>query len=80
MLTFVKAAFAITACLLASTLASALAEAQELSWPRDLNIASGVLTTYQPQVDKLEGDMLSFRAAVAYKDAAGSAPLWACSR
>ena len=45
-------------------------------WPRDLDIASGTLTTYQPQVDDLQGDVLHFRAAVAYKDADGSEPVF----
>lgn len=49
---------------------------QVIDWPRDLDIKSGTLTTYQPQVDSLKGDVLSFRAAVAYKDAAGSEPVF----
>jgi len=72
MLTSVKSALVLTACLLAG----ALAQAQEMTWPRDLDIASGVLTTYQPQVDTLEGDVLKFRAAVAYKDTAGNEPVF----
>jgi hypothetical protein len=49
---------------------------QDSKWPRDLDIESGILTTYQPQVDKLEGDVLSFRAAVAYKEDDGSEPVF----
>lgn len=58
--------------------------AQELSWPRDLDIKSGTLTMYQPQVDDLVGDNLNFRAAVAYKDDQGNEPVfgaaWLTSR
>jgi hypothetical protein len=52
------------------------ATAQDLQWPRDLDIESGVVTMYQPQVDELEGDFLFFRAAVAYKDDQGSEPVF----
>jgi hypothetical protein len=63
----------------ASLVAASHAYAEELSWPRDLDIKSGVLTMYQPQVDTLEGDILSFRAAVAYQDDQGSAPVFGAS-
>ena len=61
--------------LLLST-ASTAAVAQDLEWPRDLDLASGTLTTYQPQVDNLDGDLLSFRAAVAYRDDDGNEPVF----
>jgi hypothetical protein len=61
--------------LLLST-ASTAAVAQDLEWPRDLDLASGTLTTYQPQVDNLDGDLLSFRAAVAYRDDDGDEPVF----
>jgi hypothetical protein len=48
----------------------------ELTWPRDLDIQSGVVTMYQPQVDTLEGDILSFRAALSFKDAQGNEPVF----
>jgi hypothetical protein len=57
------------ACLagaLLTTLAPALS-AQERDWPRELAIESGVITIYQPQVDDLTGDILSFRTALSYK-------------
>jgi hypothetical protein len=56
--------------------ASMSAGAQDLEWPRDLYIESGVLTMYQPQVDGLKDDILSFRAAVAYKKDDGSEPVF----
>jgi hypothetical protein len=62
-----------------SLVACTHAYAQQLTWPRDLDIQSGVLTMYQPQVDTLEGDILSFRAAVAYKDDKGSEPVFGAS-
>jgi len=46
----------------------AFSYAEELSWPRELQLESGVLTIYQPQVDDLEKDILSFRAAVSFKE------------
>ncbi len=53
-----------------------IASANELDWPRELDIKSGTLTMYQPQVDDLDGDYLNFRAAVAYKDDQGSEPVF----
>jgi hypothetical protein len=47
-----------------------------LDWPRELDIASGVLTVYQPQVDSLKDDVLYFRAAVSYKDEQGNEPVF----
>ena len=63
----------LAACLLASI---PLFAQNPDAWPRELDIASGTLTTYQPQVDNLEGDVLYFRAAVAYKDADGGEPVF----
>ena len=56
--------------------ASTGAWAQTLEWPRDIDLKSGVLTMYEPQVDTLKDDILSFRAAVAYKDSNGSEPVF----
>lgn len=61
---------------LVTLLATAATSADDLGWPRDLDIESGTLTAYQPQVDKLEGDILYFRAAVAYKNDDGSEPVF----
>jgi len=55
---------------------SQFANASELDWPREMDIKSGTLTMYQPQVDDLDGDFLNFRAAVAYKDDQGSEPVF----
>jgi hypothetical protein len=61
---------------LAASLTAVTSFASELSWPRDLDIQSGILTMYQPQVDTLEGNVLSFRAAVSYKDDQGNEPVF----
>ncbi|MDF3127640.1 hypothetical protein P0Y35_00380 [Kiritimatiellaeota bacterium B1221] len=37
------------------------------SWPRHIRIESGIMTVYQPQIDQLDGNILTGRAAVAYK-------------
>ncbi len=56
--------------------ASMSAGARDLGWPRDMDIDSGILTMYQPQVDSLKDDILSFRSAVAYKKDDGSEPVF----
>ena len=54
--------------------------AEELnSWPRDVAVASGTVTIYQPQVDSLEGDILTARAAVAYKAGGTGEPVFGAS-
>ncbi len=51
-------------------------QADELSWPREMTLDSGTLTIYQPQVDELDKDMLSFRAAVSFKANGSSEPVF----
>jgi len=46
---------------------SGFAQAQQGDWPRDLQLESGVLTVYQPQVDSMEKDIVAFRAAMSFK-------------
>ncbi len=55
---------------------SGFVDAQEVDWPRDLQLDSGVLTIYQPQVDDMEKDILQFRAAVSYKAAGSEEPVF----
>jgi len=45
---------------------AAVAVASE-EWPREIETAKGLVVLYQPQVDSLEGDRLSGRAAVSVK-------------
>ena len=55
---------------------SSAIQAQEMDWPRDLKLDSGILTIYQPQVDDMEKDILQFRAAVAYKASGSQEPVF----
>lgn len=64
--------FQTSLCLLAISLASclpiAIAYAQDtepLSWPRQIDAKEGKLVIYQPQLEALEGDLLTGRAAVS---------------
>jgi hypothetical protein len=54
----------------------ASANVEQLSWPRDISLDSGVLTIYQPQVDDLENDLLNFRAAVSFTLAGSDEPVF----
>ena len=56
--------------------ASAPAQAPAGTWPRDLPLSNAVMTVYQPQVDKWEGDTLQLRAAVAAKPNGGGNPVF----
>jgi len=51
-------------------------QAQELDWPREMALDSGTLTIYQPQVDELKKDILTFRAAVSYKAKGSTEPVF----
>ena len=51
-------------------------QASELEWPREVVLDSGTLTMYQPQVDTLKNDILTFRAAVSYKAGSGAEPVF----
>src|SRR5215475_9971425 len=51
--------------------ASAQAQTPADPWPRDVQLTGAVVTVYQPQVEKWEGDALQFRAAVAAKPSGG---------
>ena len=53
-----------------------IVQAQELEWPREMTLESGVLTIYQPQVDELIKDILTFRAAVSYKATGTTEPVF----
>jgi len=50
--------------------------AQESGWPRTLPLEQGMVTIYSPQVDQLNGDVIHFRAALAYRATAGSEPVF----
>ena len=50
--------------------------AQQDAWPRTLSLEEGQFTIYMPRVDKLEGDTLYYRAALAYRENADSEPVF----
>ncbi len=50
--------------------------AQQDSWPRTLVLEDGQVTIYEPRVDKLEGDTLHYRAALAYRENADAEPVF----
>jgi hypothetical protein len=60
--------------LLAANLPSALA--LDDGWPRTLPVGEGLVTIYPPQVDGLEGDLLRYRAALAWRPNAGAEPVF----
>jgi len=50
--------------------------AQDSGWPRTLPLQQGMVTIYQPQVDEMNGDVIQFRAALAYRATADSEPVF----
>ncbi|NIG55534.1 hypothetical protein [Chitinophaga sp. Cy-1792] len=53
------------------------ANAQEINWPKEIPLDNGgKVTIYQPQPENLQGNMLSFRAAVSVRETAKSEPIF----
>lgn len=50
--------------------------AQESGWPRTLPLDEGMVTIYALQVDEMSGDIIHFRAALAYRETADSEPVF----
>jgi hypothetical protein len=50
--------------------------AQEDGWPRTLPVDAGLVTIYPPQVDSMEGDVVRYRAALAYRPTADAEPIF----
>ncbi len=46
------------------------------AWPREIESEKGLVVMYQPQVDRLEGDVLHARAAVSVTRAGDSEPIF----
>lgn len=46
------------------------------TWPRDVKVDSGTVTVYEPQIDSLDKDILTGRAAVAFTAKAGDDPVF----
>ena len=61
-------------CLLLTTAAPGMA--QENGWPRTLPVRDGTVTVYPLQVESMTGDLVSFRAALAYRKSDGSEPVF----
>ena len=49
---------------------------QEDSWPRTIPLQQGTMTIYRLQVDSKNGDIIQFRAALAYRETADSEPVF----
>ena len=45
-------------------------------WPREMRVASGSVTIYQPQIESLEGNVLKGQAAIAYYAAKDATPVF----
>jgi hypothetical protein len=66
--------FSFLACVL--ILGSVAVVAADEEWPRKIETAKGLVVLYQPQVDTLEGDILSGRSAVSIKPAGQDEPIF----
>ncbi|MHC4645027.1 MAG: hypothetical protein ACYTBJ_05980 [Planctomycetota bacterium] len=53
-----------------------LAIAAELDWPRDIEVAEGTITLYQPQLESFKGDKLSARAAISFTQKGQTEPVF----
>ena len=47
------------------------AMAQDIEWPKVIEVDNGKVTVYQPEVDSFEGNVIEARAAVAYTETGG---------
>jgi hypothetical protein len=56
--------------------ASAAVAVADEDWPREIETAKGLVVLYQPQVDVLEGDILTGRAAVSIKPKGQDEPIF----
>ncbi len=45
-------------------------------WPKEIRTAQGIITLYQPQAEKLQGNNLTARAAVSVKQKKGTEPVF----
>jgi hypothetical protein len=50
--------------------------AQDNDWPRTLPLEQGMVTIYSLQVDQMNGDVIHFRAALAYRETSNSEPVF----
>jgi hypothetical protein len=68
----------LTGILFALLLTASLPAAEDIrdDWPRTLPVGDGLMTIYPLQVDGLEEDVLSYRAALAWRPTAESEPVF----
>src|SRR5680860_420132 len=50
--------------------------AQDNNWPRTVPLENGTVTIYAPQLDKMTGNTIHYRAAIAYREKAGAEPVF----
>jgi hypothetical protein len=55
---------------------SRMAWTQGLEWPRDIEVAEGTITLYQPQLESFKGDKLSARAAISFTQKGETEPVF----
>jgi len=56
---------ALVACALTITAFFASATVLAMDWPQEISAEEGTIVVYQPQPDKLDGNVLTARAAMA---------------
>ena len=61
----IRSFFTLAGCLTLFALPPAVPQETQLTWPREIYGEEASLVMYEPQVEKLEGDKLTARAAVA---------------
>ena len=66
----------LSALLLALSLAVPKALAQDDGWPRTLPVEDGLVTIYPLQVDALENGVVSYRAALAWRETPDAEPVF----
>ena len=62
------------ACALALGLSSALAQGGD--WPRTLPVGDGLMTIYPLQIDGMQGDVVRYRAALAWRPTTDAEPVF----
>ncbi len=61
---------------LLAVLACPVLRAEESAWPRTVELEKGSVTIYEPQVDELSDEFVSFRSALAYRESPGAEPVF----
>ena len=61
---------------LLAVLSCSAARAEDSAWPRTVELEQGTVTVYEPQVDELSDDFVSFRSALAYRETPDAEPVF----